>query len=95
MEEESDGLSLNNTKMSTKMNNAFLLAYAIYIFLSLKILTHLECIQLSQYNEDRVKVEDLAFGICESFPVSSDSETFSHQTLPVAIHTLKLQWWMC
>lgn len=67
MEEESEGLTLNNRKMSKKMNNTFLLAYTIYIFLSLKTLTHLQCIQLSQYNEKQVKAEDPAFGICESF----------------------------
>lgn len=80
MEEEYKGLPLNNRKMSKKINYAFLLVYAIaiFIYLGLKILTHLECTQLSQYNEKPVKVEDL---VCESFPVSSDSETFSHTRL--------------
>lgn len=52
---------LNKRKMSKSISDAFLplCAVAVYIYPILKALTHLECRQLSEYNEDAVKSEKL------------------------------------
>lgn len=80
------GYIIKKRKMSKKISDASLLlcAVAVCVYHLLKTLTHLEFRQLSEYNEDPVRAK--SFSAC-----SQADKLFSHQTLSVAIHTLKSQ----